>query len=554
MASSTTISGVATGIDWQATVDALMEIEKRKVTLLENRQTEQQNKLNAWRNLNTRLLSLKTAMDNLEEADSFLQYSASSSESGQVGVTVGSAAQTGSYSVLVDRLAGSARLVHQGWADSNSTALNTSGASQTFAYTYGTGDEAVQVALAVPDGSTLQDLRDLINQDPDNPGVHAALLNDGSGSATAWHLVLTGDGTGQPAQLVIDDALTTLGDGTTFDSTALSENRAAQNALFRVDGYPTTGWLESADNVVEDVIEGVSLTLKADTEGAEIQVTVSRDNSAVVGAVQTFIASYNAIITQINGYTSFDSATNSMGVLLGDSGVNQLERELNQAVTRPIQGIDAGNAYQVLSQVGIKTGSGGLLTLDSDKLQEALEAHPEDVADLFTFTSRTDDPILSYFARTATVPAGEVEVNASWDAAGSLLSATVGGVAATVNGNLISADNAGDWAGLRILFRNPGSGAGTRSSTISLSHGIGAALTRSLTRLTDDTTGLVQFQTGRLESSVENLGEAISDMQTRLAVKRELLSAEYTAMETTIARLQNQSSALSGLTSNSSTN
>jgi flagellar capping protein FliD len=167
------------------------------------------------------------------------------------------------------------------------------------------------------------------------------------------------------------------------------------------------------------------------------------------------------------------------------------------------------------------------------------------VASLFTFGSRTNDPTLSFFARSATVPAGDVEVNATWDAAGTLLSATLGGATATVNGNLITADSESSWAGLRILFRNPGSGAGSRSSTISLSHGIGAALTRSLTRLTDSSTGLVQYQTAHLESSVKGLTDDIENMTTRLATRREILTAQYAAMERTVAGLQNQSSALS---------
>ncbi len=552
MASSTTISGVASGIDWQATVDALMEVEQRKVTLLENRQAEQQNKLNAWRNLNTRLLALKTSMDSLEEANSFLKYTTSTSDSTKVSASADSSAQPGNYSVLVERLAGSARLVHQGWADENTTALNSSGADQVFAYSYGTGDDQVNIALNVPDGATLQDLRDLINQDAANPGVRATLLNDGSGGATAWHLVLTGEDTGADAQLVINDALTTLGDGTTFDGTALAENRAAQNAQFRVDGYPVSGWLESADNVVEDVIDGVTLTLKTDTDGEELQVTVSRDDSSVIAGIQSFVSAYNAIIEQINSYTSYDSEGQTMGVLLGDGGVNQLERELSNSVTRPIVGISAANAYQTLAQVGIKTGTGGLLSVDSEKLQAALEAHPEDVGTLFTFTSRTSDPTLSFFTRTALVPAGDVDVNATWDGDGNLLSATLGGAAATVNGNLITAAEDSDWAGLRILFRDPGSGAGSRSASISLSHGIGAALTRSLTRLTDSTDGLVQYQTTRFEDSVKNLDDAIEDMEDRLVITRQLLESQYLSMESTISNLQNQSNALSSLFNNNS--
>jgi flagellar hook-associated protein 2 len=551
MASITTISGVATGIDWKETVDALMQIEQRKVTLLENRRSTQNNRLGAWRTLNTRMLSLKTSMDALEESSTFLKNSASVGDAAVLAATAGSKAQPGVHGVLVDQLAAGARLVHQGWADANSTAVNSSGADQVFAYTFGSGAEAVTRSLTVTDGATLQDLRDLINEDPDNPGVRATLLDDGSAGATAWHLVLTGTQTGADAQLAIDDTLTTLGDGSSFDSTSLAENRAAVNARFRVDGYPPAGWLESADNTVENVVEGVTLTLKATSDGDEVAVTVARDTDAVVAQIQSFVDSYNALVGQINTFTSFDSTSNTLGILLGDSGVNQLERELASLVTRPLTGLDPDNEYSILSQVGLKTGGGGQITLDAEALREALDAHPDDVAELFTFSSRTSDSVLSFFTRTATSPAGEPVVEASWDAAGTLLSATVDGEAATIEGNLITADPDGSWAGLRFLFRDPGSGAGSRSAVIGLSHGIAAALTRTLTRLTDETNGLVQFQTGRLETTVERLDQDIEDMEARLVIKREMLEQQFIAMETAISRLQGQAVSLNSLSSNS---
>jgi flagellar hook-associated protein 2 len=551
MASITTISGVATGIDWKETVDALMQIEQRKVTLLESRRSTQNNRLGAWRTMNTRLLSLKTSMDQLEESASFLKNSASVGNAAVLAATADSSAQPGVHSILVDRLAAGARMVHQGWADANATAVNSSGADQVFAYTFGSGAEAVTRSLTVSDGATLQDLRDLINEDPDNPGVRATLLDDGSGSATAWHLVLTGTATGAAAQLAIDDTLTTLGDGGSFDSTALAENRAAVNARFRVDGYPPAGWLESSDNTVENVLDGVTLSLKAHSAGEEVSVTVARDTDAVVAQIQGFVESYNTLVGQINTFTSFDSTTNTMGILLGDSGVNQLERELASLVSRPLQGLDPDNEFSILSQVGLKTGAGGLLSLDADELREALDAHPDDVAELFTLSARTSDSVLTFFTRTATSPAGEPLVEANWDAAGTLLSATVDGQAASVEGNLITADADGPWAGLRFLFRNPGSGAGSRSALIGLSHGIAAALTRTLTRLTDETGGLVQFQTGRLESTVERLDRDIESMEARLVTKREMLEKQFIAMESAISRMQGQSTAISSLSTNS---
>jgi flagellar hook-associated protein 2 len=546
MASVSTISGVASGIDWQATVDALMKVEQQKVTLLENQQSAQQNRLAAWRTLNTRLLAFKTAMDSLEEAQDFQVNSAASSDAAKVAASAGSAAAPGAHSVEVDRLAQAARLVHQGWADADSSAVNDSGADQVFAYTYA----GATISLAVADGSTLADLRDFINDDPDNPGVRASLVNDGSGGASAWHLVLSGADTGAEHTLAIDDILTTLGDGAAFDGAAFSQSQAAQNARFRLDGYPPAGWLESASNTVDEALEGVTLTLKGSTNEA-VEINVSRDSAAVKAKIQGLVDSYNAVVGQINSYTSYDSGTQTMGVLLGDGGANQLKRQLAALVTRAQGTLPVDALYRSLGQVGVKSGAGGLLSIDGDKLDEALAAHPAQVEALFTFKTSSSDPAFSFFTRAAATIGGEVALSASYDAAGVLTGATLDGEPAVIAGNLISAGADSRFQGLRVLFTDPGDGPGTRSGTILLAHGVAAALTLELGGLTDSEDGLVQFQTERLQDTLERLAGSISDMNDRLAQKREQLTREYLAMETALARLQSQAQALGSLTGSS---
>lgn len=551
MASVSTISGLSSGIDWQSTIDALMRLEQRRVTLIENRQSLEQKRLDAWRAINNRMLALNTSMGSLQEAAAFLSSRALSSQPNSVAVTATGSAAPGVYRVQVEQLAAAARLVHQGVASADDSSLNTSGADQVFAYTYGSGDEAVTVTLAIPDGATLRDLRDLINQDAANPGVRASLLNDGSGGANGWHLVLSGTATGLAAQLAVDEELTTLGGGS-FGAAAFTVTQEARNALYRVDGYPPEGWLESSGNTLTDTIEGLSLTLAASTAGEELTITVERDDAAIKAKIQSFVSAYNDLVGLINSTTTYNSEESTMGVLLGDSGVNQLKRTISQLVTRPFAGLDADARYTLLGQVGIKSGAGGLLGMDETKLEAALAGHPEDLAALFTFNARSDSPVFRFFTRQADTPAGAVSLSAEYDAEGALVGATLNGQTARVDGRLISGPENGPWAGLRILFRDPGDGPGTRSGTITLIHGAAAALTRSLTALTDSERGLVSFQTSRLEKSISRLADSIEDMNARLEAKRAQLTREYLAMESAMSRLQSQSSALSSLTTSSS--
>ena len=120
---TSSISGLASGIDWADIISQLMEIERRPITLLESRKSAYEEKLSVWQNINTRLLSLKTEADSLKRASNFLLRTASSSDEDILTVSANSSASAGTYSVTVNQLAQSHKIAAQGWADTDTTAL-----------------------------------------------------------------------------------------------------------------------------------------------------------------------------------------------------------------------------------------------------------------------------------------------------------------------------------------------------------------------------------------------------------------------------------------------
>jgi flagellar hook-associated protein 2 len=540
-----TISGVSSGIDWQATIDSLMQIERRRVTLLENRQTNQQQRLDAWRTLNTRLQAFQTKADQLSGLEGLLAFRAQSGNDSAVRVEADSAAAEGSYRILVDALATGSRIVHQGWADSNSTAVNSSGADQVFAYTYGSGAGQQTVELAVPDGTTLAGLRELINNDAANPGLRASLLNDGSGSATAWHLVLSATETGADREIAVDDGLTTLAG---FDSASISDSQLGQNARFRIDGYPAGDWLESASNTVSGVLEGLTLTLLT-ASGSETLVTVSRDDTEIKSRITDFVEGYNDIVSQINLYSAYDAERRQLGLLFGDANLSRIESELARLTNRPMGGLPDGASLTMLAQAGITSGDKGLLSIDSERLDEIIEGDLAGLGQLFAFSSSTSDSHLSFFTRTREVAAGDYEVVAAYGADGSLLSATINGEAAGIDGSFIVGAQGTAAEGLRLLFADPGDGGGSVTATVRLGLGVAAAAAQLLGTITDGEDGLVQYQTGRIEESIDSFGRQIELQEARLEAVRQNLQRQFLTMESAIARLQAQAGALSSLTS-----
>ncbi|MBT5828982.1 MAG: flagellar hook-associated protein, partial [Candidatus Latescibacteria bacterium] len=62
MSSGVSFSGLSSGIDTASLVEQLIAIERRPVTLLENQQIREQNKLAVLQEINSSLLAAKTSV------------------------------------------------------------------------------------------------------------------------------------------------------------------------------------------------------------------------------------------------------------------------------------------------------------------------------------------------------------------------------------------------------------------------------------------------------------------------------------------------------------
>ncbi|MHB8090684.1 MAG: flagellar filament capping protein FliD [Syntrophales bacterium] len=194
MATSTSmISGLSSGIDWQTMITQLIAIDHQRVDLVSAKKTDTANKLTEWQSLNTKLLSLKTAAGNLKSLEDFGLYkstmttdSSTVTASDLLSVTTSESASLGSYSLKINNIA-SAQKLSSGSFASASSALGTGYA----------GDILINgQVITVSASDTLTNLKDNINNANSgaNPtGVTAGLVSYGTGD---YRLVLTSDHTG----------------------------------------------------------------------------------------------------------------------------------------------------------------------------------------------------------------------------------------------------------------------------------------------------------------------------------------------------------------------
>ena len=80
-------------------------------------------------------------------------------------------------------------------------------------------------------------------------------------------------------------------------------------------------------------------------------------------------------------YQSYDSDSETAGVLLGDATTKSIRNRLNTLVTGTVSGVES---FSRLTDLGITLNTEGQLEVDSSTLNSALDDHFDDVLQFFT--------------------------------------------------------------------------------------------------------------------------------------------------------------------------
>jgi len=197
--SSLQLPGLSTGLDTKTLIAQLMQIERRRLTLFQGQIDKKKQTQTAVNELQSKLNGFKTALNALSDASQLRAFSAVSSNTDKVTVKAAGSAHEGSHSVQVKQLATANRWVHSGFKYATSYV-----GAGTFIFSYNNQEMVVQTT----DKTTLQDLVNLINNDPTNPGVTASILKYDDGSGNPYHLVLNGRQSGTDYQIRINTSNT----------------------------------------------------------------------------------------------------------------------------------------------------------------------------------------------------------------------------------------------------------------------------------------------------------------------------------------------------------
>lgn len=366
--------------DAQSLATALISADRAGIdSMLSTKATKYNTQIQGLSSLDSYLTEFQDALEDYTDSSSTTSFSAQTatvSDDDYYSVTSDGSAATGNYYITVKQI-----------AQSSQTALTftDTSLSETGSLTFTVNGKSTSIDMSGI--SSLSDLVTQINKDSNNPGVTASLIKSGDSTM----LLLTSENTGAK----YDVGMTYTGDSSSTFSQALSNKSVlskAQDAIIEL-GATNKVEITSSSNTLENVVDGLTIKLiKAQATDADpIRTTVEVDNSTVKDNLNTFISTYNTLVTNLTKL--YDDG----GDLEGNSTLRTIISQLKDSMRNSLP-----SGY-TLDSLGLKFTSKGKLEVDSTTLTSALAKDPDILNKAFTDKNSlfdTIDNLLKSYTKT----------------------------------------------------------------------------------------------------------------------------------------------------------
>lgn len=337
--------------DFQTILDKAVSVASVPIQRLQNEQSDIVQKKMITSSLQSGIQAVADDLRSLVTVADNKAVAAVSSDTSKVVITSTSSASPATYEVKnIQSIAKTASETSvQGYADSSTTAVSTSGTIQltvgtkTFSKTLGTGE------------NNLVAIRNWINQQ--NAGVTATILTTG----TANYLSVSANTSGATA-LKLEDMTGT-------PANLMTTANQGSDAVFSLNGVQVT----KKSNLINDVVPGVSFEIKA-TSGATETTTIrlSSDRSKLKNALSSMVTNYNSLVDNLDAQIGENA-----GVLTGDV----LVREIG-SVLREMSQFTGTGVIKSIADLGLELTNTGKLKF-IEKTFDALS--DTQISDAFSF-------------------------------------------------------------------------------------------------------------------------------------------------------------------------
>jgi len=501
--SSSSVSGLVSGMDTATIISQLMQIEAQPQAALQRRVSTEQKAVSSLQTVNAKLANVATKAGTLSSLVAWSPVKATSSNSG-VTVTTSTGAAPASLTLAVGQLA-TATVVDYG---THALTQQVAGGATTVTLTLAGG-----AARTVDTGDgTLKGLVDALNGG--NFGVRATLVKQTDGS---YRVQVSSTKTGPSSGFSLTDAS---GGPLAIDGPATV---TTPGQVARISVGPDT--VESDTNTFADLMPGVSVTLGSGASGSAT-IGITRDSQALADQITSLVSAANAALGDIDSLTAYNSSTKTAGPLAGDATLRSARDQILSAVTKGFNGSSFAAA-------GIQVDRTGNLTFDAAKFKTAYEADPAGTAAKFAGTA-------SYVGTGTIAMTGSTWRTAPGSYAVDQAAGTINGTPATVSGNLLSGATNTAVEGLTL------SATAGATGTVTYQQGFAASLEALAQRLSNSTNGTVTNAITGRNASIKSMNDNIAAWDVRLESRKAALQRQYSSLEVSLGKLQDQASWLSG--------
>lgn len=360
------ISGLASGLPPNL-VDQVIEAERAPLKSMQDKKGKVEDKVKLVQDFESKINDISKNLSTVLGARGFTDKKLTSSFPDiMTGTLDPDKAEPGEWNLEVIQLAGKPSVVTNGFPDKDETTIGVG----YIRFNTAEGEREVYID---EENSTLEKIAEKINQS--GTGMRATVINDRGDKDGSFKLQITGMKTGDDNEVEFPTVY--MLDGRS-DFQFVSSIKS-QNAKFKLDGQE----FETAENMIKDIVPGVTLDLKKAQPGTPVRLNVTENQEAISDKIKGFVDAYNnalGFIQSQNKLTKDKEGNERLGPLGGDSMLRMTESRLRSIIQDPQY---TASKYRRLIEMGVEFNRNGTLNFNQEKFTKIVNTDPQGVAAFF---------------------------------------------------------------------------------------------------------------------------------------------------------------------------
>ena len=365
--------GAGSDIDTTSLVDSLVAAERSpKETALNSKIDTAEAKISAYGEVLSSLSLLETAFSGLNDAKDFADYTVdvTGNETSTFTTAFTVSATTDISAGSVDSVSVTSIATPERWATASRFLSENTAINDGNAFDIVITDAAGTATTISISGGTVATVAEAINDE--DIGVRARVVDTGA-SPNGYLITLESTSPGE------DNAFSVTSTDSQSNTLGFSQltGGAATNATITVNGID----IERSSNTIDDVLDGITLNLIAPTSGTAT-ISVTQNNDDVKARISALVDSYNAASVTFKDLMTVGGSNTNSGVLSGDGTLRFVSNRVKELFTAESSTATENLSY--LNDIGVSFNRYGILEIDDDRLDSALNTSYTDVVSIFS--------------------------------------------------------------------------------------------------------------------------------------------------------------------------